>query len=142
METQEIFDTAFNGVVKQGGLAVWDNQAKAGICSYRVNDELGVRACGIGHLIDDDTAANWDSRQDSSIFTITCASKRHCLPDKYMWMVNQRKLLVAIQGAHDTASSVHRGAHRLGMQTFCREMQKVAVDFDLTVPEHTQDDSE
>ena len=57
MNAQEIFDKAVGGVIRQGDLSV----GGPGRCYYR-HPELPL-ACGIGHLVDDETARKWDDIQ-------------------------------------------------------------------------------
>lgn len=97
MTPQEIFDTALNGVIKQGRKSV--NQD--GDCAYLSVE--GMR-CGVGHLVPEDVARSLDTFQsDTRIASILDRHQgRELVP---AWMVQNRCLVEDIQDAHDMAEA-------------------------------------
>lgn len=56
LTNQEAFDKALTGILAQGLPSIGDDG-----CVYRQVTSCGaVRRCGVGWLIDDDTASDWD----------------------------------------------------------------------------------
>jgi hypothetical protein len=117
MTPQEIFNTAYLGVLSQGG------PSKAGnMCKYRGPNG---RKCGVGWLIDDDTAAKWDKAELPAFDDIAAADPDWLAP----WMHKNAKLITAIQGAHDSPDA---DVDFLG--DFTRIMAIIAAQHNLTVP--------
>ena len=59
-------------------------------------------SCGIGHLIDKETASVWDSLTGNSITRIIADG----LSEKYSWMSENIDLLADIQAAHDMSHTI------------------------------------
>lgn len=122
MTPQEIFDKALAGVINQGDLSV--NQT--GFCFYRSPEGL---ACGVGHLVDDETAKVWDNIQEEEGIT----SEIHMLPVSLVpeWMLPHMDLLRDIQKAHDDSGRIDDPAPRLLL--FLNKMKAAAATHSLEV---------
>ena len=113
MTPQQIFTTAFLGVIGQGCFSVDIH----GTCQYRGPN--GAK-CPVGFLIDDETATAWEGAP--------------------IWMVARNRLPTgiaanfglcrSIQAAHDTASRLGEG-----IPGYRRRMIKVAARYNLEVPD-------
>lgn len=133
MEAQEILDKAYLGLMAQGK----QSRHGSGYCAYLHN---GLR-CGVGMLIDDETAENWEklpsNGQDSSIRSIL-ESYQTSVPT---WVGNHIDLLEAIQGAHDNLYDTpdHRDTTtpEIFRDRLTKAFQGIATRFDLTLPEYT-----
>lgn len=129
MTPQEIFEKAYISVVKQGcpSLKHSTTVATAMICAYRGD---GGTACGVGHLIDDETAREWD--MIGAIDDVIAQLEDH-LP---YWVISNARLLQQIQYAHDFAEAEERtGSPENFTQLFKDKMSLVANQFTLTVPD-------
>jgi hypothetical protein len=114
MTRQEMFDKAYLGMLKQGGLA----QAKDGGCYY-TNPTTG-RHCAVGLLLDEQTLAQLelDRRNSAGVASIT-----DYLPDDF-----DVDFAAELQHAHDQA----RGPDDL--PGFISAMEQIAKLYDLTIP--------
>lgn len=92
MTDQEIFDTALNGIVKQGSLS----RSRLGDCYYRHPKK--PLACGVGHLLDDATANKFDKYQDQCGNSSITALPIEWIPNHLRLTID---LLSDIQYAHD-----------------------------------------
>jgi hypothetical protein len=129
MTPQEIFDKAYIGVMKQGRASVKPSSGsiKSMVCAYRGNDST---ACGVGHLVDDETAREWDM---IGAIDDVIAQLDDDLPP---WVLNNVRLLQRIQYAHDFAEADNRtGSDKGFTKIFEEKMQLVAQNHILTVPE-------
>lgn len=120
MTRQEIFDTAYIGVLKQGRQSLMPS----GACAYRGSNGL---KCALGFMIDDDTAEKWES-----IGAVDSLINRHndgriTLPT---WVVQYKNLLMSIQEAHDRATDPEGF-----VEYFSAEMQYIASQYKLTIPQ-------
>ena len=102
MKAQDIFDKALGGVIRQGNLAIHGAYAA---CSYRTPDG---RACGVGQLLDDETAAKLDACRDDP----NGDSSINCVPVALVpiELHPHLDLLGEIQHAHDDAGSGRQDA--------------------------------
>lgn len=116
MTAQEIFNIAFINVIAQG----CRSSTSDGSCKYRGPDGL---KCAVGFMIDDETAAVWDTMGSIEDIVYT---HRESLPS---WVVDNRSLLNAIQGAHDGA-----GQPESFVESFTKAMTKIANRFQLEIP--------
>jgi hypothetical protein len=128
MTPQEIFNKAYVGVMKQGRPSV---KLQAGstdtlVCAYRGNDGA---ACGVGHLVDDETAREWD--MIGSIDDVITQLGDDDLPP---WALKNAGLLRQIQHTHDFAESAARDGSSF-IDHFEKKMRLVAQNNILTVPE-------
>ena len=123
MTPQEMFNESYIGVVTQGGPSVSDE----GLCRYR--GEGGTK-CGVGHLIDDETASVWDMQDKPSISSIIRLGNLK-VPN---FIKDNEVLARGIQKSHDIAYTNLRFGDEDFMLTFKNNMEKVAKDFDLTIP--------
>lgn len=118
---QEIFDKAVGGVIRQGDLSV----ALSGRCYYRhPNNKL---ACGVGHLLNDETAKRLDEIQQEG-----GSSEIHKVPINLIpaELHPYMELLKEIQKMHDDAGNDHDDpAPRL--IAFVSRMKFVAERFGL-----------
>lgn len=89
MTPQQILDTAYLGLKAQGKKSKNDTA-----CAYRGPN--GTK-CGVGMLIDDETARCWDGEPNPAIRSIISAGADGVEP----WMVENLGLLRNIQYAHD-----------------------------------------
>lgn len=94
MTPEQIFYTALDGVLAQGGPS---RKANSG-CRYR---GPGGRKCPVGHLIDDATASIWDGYVLSKIGDILESSAASARFRVQPWMLANKDLLVVIQKHHD-----------------------------------------
>jgi hypothetical protein len=86
MTPQEIFTSAYLGVVNQGKQSLKAD----GNCAYRGDGGL---KCAVGFMIDDETAKSWDN-----VGCISDVCKIEDVPD---WVSDNIDLLDEIQSAHD-----------------------------------------
>lgn len=122
MNVQEMFDKAYKGVITQGDLS----RTSQGTCKYRMKTVDGkVIACGVGHLIDDETATAFDKIDSDDGTGITTIIGKHQLPEKYAYFANHVPFLHELQHAHDDSHSI---------VTFKTCMEELAGRFDLKVP--------
>lgn len=131
MTPQEIFNKAFTGVVKQNGPSVRPGTSlkNSTVCAYR--GENGF-ACGVGHLVDDETAREWDMIGSiSDVF-------RDLEDDLPPWVIDNIMLLEEIQTAHDRAYEETRNDDDF-IPTFVSWMRAIATRQHLTVPSHGLD---
>jgi hypothetical protein len=119
MTPQEIFNTAYLAIVKQGRPSTKEN----GGCAYR-----GVKGakCAIGHLIDDATAKRWDMYETAGIRAVSRKAK--IKPD---WLDSNIALLEDLQNAHDNSHWKGDGF----MKDYKQRMSYVARQYYLTIPE-------
>jgi hypothetical protein len=115
---QALFNEAYIGVMMQG-----KPSRDLDTCKYLTND--GLR-CGIGWLIDDATATEWDSLENSHILTIV---ESLSAPD---WIKSNAELLADIQDAHDKIRK-YSGPENF-RELFYDRMAFVAERHGLTVP--------
>ena len=121
MDEQEIFDTAYEGVMNQNGVAIAGEGdgtgAHAGSCFYRKKMENGdVLKCGVGHLLTDKELMR--CRDDvrivqqpgTSLYDLNAinlfgisAVRAEVLPDRFQ---EHHELLSHIQETHDHAVNV------------------------------------
>lgn len=128
MTPQEIFDKAYIGVMKQGVASVKPSAIFNNFtcCAYRGLN--GKTACGVGHLIDDETAREWD--MIGSIIDVIYTLEEDDLPP---WVVPNKNLLEDIQMSHDDA-------HHCGSDTdpfltrFHSNMKEAAEKHSLIIP--------
>lgn len=133
MEAQEIFDKAYLGLMAQGQ----QSRLNTGPCAYHHN---GLR-CGVGMLIDDETAEKWDGLAeggvDSSIRSVLDYYDT-VAPD---WVGKHINLLEAIQGAHDylydTSKQRDTATPEIFRDRLTDSFQVIAIRFALTIPEYT-----
>lgn len=127
MTPQEIFNKAYIGVVRQGKASTKVD----GRCAYRGKNGT---ACGIGHLIDDKTAGEWDKMADSSIAGIIEGSDdRESLP---AWVPDNADLLVDIQRAHDDSKDYSDAdePELTFVEFFIEDMVTIAAKYNLEIP--------
>lgn len=123
MTPQEIFDKAYIGVVTQGRKS--DKGHKG--CSYLTEDGL---KCGVGHLLDAETAKIWDKYEDSSVGTIVMRDRPDSMVPSWMKVRSNLELLNSIQRAHDNSNGDKDFVFR-----FKWEMDGIAKENNLTIPE-------
>lgn len=99
MMPQEIFDKAMAGVINQGDLSISDT----GKCFYR-NPRKPGHACGVGHLVDDETAFACDNIQEAGKTSAIGAISVNLIPAD---LVLHMDLLEHIQMANDNAGQSH-----------------------------------
>ena len=116
MTPQEIFTTAYLGVMTQGRASL----NHAGTCKYR--GQNGAK-CALGFLIDDATASVWDDPGAN-------ITKIHLLGLTPEWMRPHIELLGAIQACHDDAIF---GRYDSFSQNFHDRMAVVASNFNLNL---------
>ena len=129
---QALFNRAYIGVMLQGR----PSANRHGACCYR-----GVKgtACGVGHLVDDETAKEWDYKTSSGIGSII--NEMDVVDPNYGWLKLHERLLWRLQEAHDfwVLESVARQSSDTYLVpfpvVFHREMRDVAEQFSLTVPD-------
>lgn len=114
MTPQEIFNTAYTGIIAQGRQSL----NKKGDCRYRGPDGL---KCGIGFMIDDATAELWEGIAISSI------NKFGPPPD---WVVENIDLLIMIQDAHDREVDDEEDF----IEEFTQRMENLAQHYGFVVP--------
>ncbi len=114
MTRQEMFDKAYLGMLKQGGLA----QGKEGLCYY-TNPTTG-RHCAVGLMLDEQTLAQLqlDGRNLSKVTKIT----------KYLPEGFDVEFAQTLQEAHDQA----RGPDDL--PNFIYAMEQIATLYGLAIP--------
>lgn len=118
MDKQEIFDTAYNGVMNQNGVAIAgeDTSAgpQAGSCFYRKRMENGdILKCGVGHLLTDEELmicredARMIKKPETSLYDLSeinlfgiSSVSAEILPDH---LQEHHTLLTKIQETHDYA---------------------------------------
>lgn len=118
MDKQEIFDTAYNGVMNQNGVAIAGEGnvggRSAGSCFYRKKMENGdVLKCGVGHLLTDEellacrNSANVEMGSTASLYTLNhrnlfsiSSVSRNMLPEH---LREHADFLSKIQTVHDYA---------------------------------------
>ena len=88
MTPQEMFDTALNGVLRQGGPSV----DKKGNCLYR---RANGRRCAAGWILPDEVVADYEG------YSVDCIP----LPEPF---TSHRSLLLSIQSAHDVAATLYK----------------------------------
>lgn len=110
MTMQEAFNTAYRGVMSQGGKSMIGTS-----CRYRAPDG---RKCGVGWLLDDDTAMRLDMAKGPGIKDHPEAAGRLGLPMGF---------LLYLQHAHDTAKD--------DLSDFPARMAAIAKRFGLEMPE-------
>ena len=120
MTPQEIFNTAYLGVLSQGGPSLASN----GYCAYRGKHN---RKCGVGWVISDETAAQWDKLTSPDIECILHDQAEELEP----WMLESGDILCQIQTAHDNAT---KESNRRFLRDFKSRMALVAAKHNLTVP--------
>lgn len=113
MTPQEIFNTAYTGIIAQGRQSL----NKKGDCRYRGPDGL---KCAIGHLIDDATAEKWEG------IAISYINKFGTPPG---WIAENIQLLRMIQDAHDADSEPETF-----IEEFTAWMEDIATQFNLEIP--------
>ena len=129
MNAQDIFDKAVGSVIRQGDLSV----AGQGRCYYRHPDK--PLACGVGHLLDDETAARLDDVQSQG-----STSEIHKVSVKLVpaELRPHMELLKSIQICHDTAGCDHSDpAPRL--LSFVNRMKFTAERFGLEMKFSAED---
>lgn len=116
MDTQQIFDKAVNGVIKQGGPSLDKN----GYCSYRGKDN---KCCAAGHIIDDKyykkDIEGRSSHNDDVVHAIERSIGRP-LASREFTMIGQ------LQCAHD---DMKRGS---SLACFRSDALQIAEDFKLS----------
>jgi hypothetical protein len=110
---QSAFDTAYNGVIAQGG----PSMDEAGTCLYRGPNG---RKCSLGHLIlDEEYDPNWDKKGGAAASGLPLTGG-----------VTLYRLVEKMQEAHDYAAKAEDF-----MGLFENLMSQVAKDFNLTIPQ-------
>ena len=123
MNVQEMFDKAYKGVIAQGDLA----RTSEATCKYRMKTADGkVLACGVGQLIDDETAEAFDNVNSDDGTGITTIIGKNQLPEKYAYFENHKSFLRDLQIVHDDSHSI---------TTFKTRMEELAGRFELKVPD-------
>lgn len=115
MTKQEIFDKAYLGVLRQGGLAT----APSGGCFYSLDGKF----CAVGQLM---TPEQRDQLVGLGLNFATfdrVNRKLNLLPSELVPFV------LRLQGAHDNAVS---------LDAFAENMKIIALEHDLKVPEFTK----
>jgi hypothetical protein len=132
LSRQELFTKAYVGVMLQGRPSM---NGHAGHCAYRGD---GGAKCGVGFLIDDKTAASWDSRMSSSICGVAHSMRGD---DAFeVWVMDNVDLLQDIQEAHDGFGAKRRMYEEAGVtfrEAFHAEASEIARKNGLTVPDMT-----
>lgn len=132
MEAQEIFDKAYLGLMAQGQ----QSRHGAGPCAYHHN---GLR-CGVGMLIDDETAEKWDGLVEACVDSSIRSVLEYYITVAPDWVEKHIDLLEAIQEAHDNLydSPEQRNAAtpELFRNRLTKAFQGIANRFDLTMPEY------
>lgn len=127
MKPQEIFDKAYLGLKAQGRQS---RVEEGNMCLYHGPDGSH---CGVGFLVSPDVAAAWDKRGVTEIETLLDTDANEDEPHVLgiePWMHANRKLLVQIQEAHDSAKFWHRKN-----DGFEANFARVARLFGLTIPQ-------
>ena len=118
MTPQEILDTSYVGLMKQGDKST----DRLGSCRYRGNKGM---KCGVGFLLSDKAGKAFDKRYLSSAIHGVVDSKSKYVEE---WMRNNISLLCEIQAAHDTAQSY-------GFRDYItRQYHEIATRHNLTLP--------
>lgn len=119
MTNQEIFDTVFEKLLKQGCASMNVH----GECMYRGQDDA---KCAVGHLIPDELYDTYIERRrvedlpDIILNAIIDASSNHEHPKSNL------NLLIKLQGAHD------RYLAHDGINDWKERMRVIAIEFGLT----------
>lgn len=118
MNKQEIFDTVYEALMKQGKASI-----RNGICQYR---GPGGTKCAIGHLIPDDL-------YDPSIESLTFHSLPEYITDHIVGddedYKTKNQLLYRLQRAHDQYLNFY------GIKEWKESMKDIAYEFNLHFPE-------
>ena len=115
MTKQEIFDKAYLGVLRQGGLAT----APSGGCFYSLDGKF----CAAGQLMTPEQGDQLVGLGLNSAPFDRANRALHLLPTELVPFVEQ------LQVAHDTV---------LTLDSFAKKMKIIALENDLTVPEFTK----
>ena len=107
LTAQQVFDTAYLGVMRQGALSKGDRAS----CYYR-HPTLPLK-CAVGHLIDDTLADAWEGLTVGYNMNLPHALSPH------------RDLLMNLQEAHDASDNLGE---------FQERAEKVARDHKLVMP--------
>jgi len=111
MTPQEMFDTALNGVLGQGGPSV----DKGGNCIYRRADG---RRCAAGWILPDAVVAGCEGYGVDLI----------PLPEPFAM---HREFLLSIQSAHDMAATLYKDDAEQFQERFMFNMYRVAEQYGL-----------
>lgn len=111
MTPQEMFDTALNGVLGQGGPSV----DKGGNCIYRRADG---RRCAAGWILPDEVVADYEG------YGVDCIH----LSEPF---ANHEELLLSIQIAHDMAAAPYKDDAEQFQERFMFNMYRVAEQYGL-----------
>lgn len=128
MNTQEMFDTAVNGVISQGRFSGTNTG-----CFYRHPDDGNIK-CAVGHLIEDDVWKEAKS-QDSNVGADYVSSEtiRNLVNDSIgREMTNkENNMLRALQTKHDGCTKLQYQDNSL--KGFVEQVKSVAKVYDLTM---------
>lgn len=132
MTRQEMFDKAYLGVMAQG-CASYDTDRQ--LCMYRGPNGT---ACGVGQLLDDETAKLFDDQEHSAIRDIVFHATDDEDGDPELakripaFVFSDVEFLDRLQCAHDSARAQFSSDFAF---EFDRRMREVARKYGLTVPE-------
>ncbi len=129
MTRQEMFNKAYIGVILQGGPSVTSDADGSLSCAY-LDGDTG-RKCGVGHLLTDEELADVGSLK-GSVFCLREEWYQISTKPIPAWLnTSHMSFLSNLQDAHDEAY-YRDGADYI--THFLKEMDKVAKDYELTVP--------
>ena len=115
---QDLFDTAFTAIIKQGKPC----RDPQGTCYY-IHPSIPNLRCAIGHLVSEGQAYDWNLNG-----RITDILNAHDLADEYHYLWEYMDLLNDIQEAHDYALEPF-------IPTFIARMRSIASRYHLTFKE-------
>jgi hypothetical protein len=118
---QEMFDTAYAGIIAQGGPATTTN----GACRYR---RPSGNKCAVGHLISDD---KYDPDMEGTGVTNPRVYK--ALGDDIS--AEDISFLHSLQSCHDTAAAMTFPGFIGFITEFQRRVKLFCEDYELTMPE-------
>ena len=138
MTSQEIFDRVFDHLIDQGGPAV-----DKGSCVYRTRDH---KMCAVGCVIPDSyyhpdleklSAGLLNTKGDYFYYgPNSSVEKIYVHPDLSQFMIKHSGLLQILQYVHDSFDySIEHEDTTSWKKYINREMQKVAIEFNLTFNE-------
>ena len=119
MDTQQAFNKAYLGVLKQGGIS----RDEYDTCVYRIQKGKRLMKCGIGHLI-----AKKDYTPAMEKKDVEDLSNKELLPSHLCRL--SLEFLMDLQMAHDDV----KPASKTPLEDFKQKMRVVAANYDLTVP--------
>lgn len=123
MTRQEMFTTAYLGVIAQGGPSTSpDFQG----CAYR---GANGRKCGVGQIMTDEEYNPGMEIKNVATLVEEESQLSFTVPT---WLVEEKEFLQDLQLAHDNASEDADGEEFIAY--FRNNMRNLASDYDLTVP--------